>query len=109
MNLMPANSLALCLLKKSQVARAPTSALLVMKGSSNTSVLGKRPGVYPGSVMTTSSTPSLSRSISWAGVPPPLMAGNTWHLMRLLLSAATLLHQGAITFTEAMAVGVQMW
>ena len=42
----------------SQYAREVASALVIMKGSSKTSTRGKRPGVLPASVQTTSTTPS---------------------------------------------------
>ena len=37
------------------------------------------------------------------------MAGSIWHLMRLLDSAATLSHQGAITRVGAIAAEGQIW
>jgi hypothetical protein len=56
-----------------------------------------------------SSTPSLTRSTSCGGVPPPLIAGRIWHFSLLADSAAILVHHGPITCTEAIACGFQMW
>lgn len=44
----------------SHIAREVASALVIMNGNSNTSVRGMRPGVFPTSVQTTSTTPSLA-------------------------------------------------
>jgi len=59
--------------------------------------------------MTRSSTPSLTRSTSCGGVPPPLIAGRTWHFMRFADAAAIRSHHGWMTFTDAIACVVQMW
>jgi hypothetical protein len=51
------------------------SALFIMNGSSKASMRGKRPAVLPGSVHTTSTTPSRAWSYNCTGVPPSCMAG----------------------------------
>ena len=52
------NSSGACVWMYSQYAFDVASALFMMNGSSNTSTRGKRPAVLPGSVQTTSTTPS---------------------------------------------------
>ena len=59
----------------SHIAREVDSALVIMNGSSNTSVRGMRPGVLPTSVQTTSTTPSRAWSYRLKGVPPSCIAG----------------------------------
>ena len=80
----------------------------VMTSVKTTSAALISPYFAPGSVMVRSTTPSFTWSTSCGGVPPMLMAGNTWHFSLLADSLAILSHQGAITFTDAMAWLFQM-
>ena len=104
------NSPRMCLSNNSQVTRAFTLARLCgMKGSSMTSMRGKRPGVLPGSVQMMSATPSFAWSYSCGGAPPNCMEGNIWMRRRPLLSSCTLRAQGIRKWRCTLETGGRKW
>lgn len=72
---VPLNSSSEYFCRYSQKARLLPSAVLVVKGSSKTLDLMKRPAWQVGTVHTTSAMSSLAWSKSCGGVSPSCMAG----------------------------------
>ena len=86
-------------------ARTVALVLRCRNGSSKISSFGITPGVKPGSVQATSTTPSRTCASSCSALPPSCMDGNTWTLMRPLDSFSTFCAHGVTQCFIGLATG----